>query len=182
MSEFVFALWFFLPAGLANAAPVVLSRLPLLKNWNAKLDFGKSFRGKRIFGNHKTWRGLIGGTIVGGLTGWLIFAVNPSSVNRIDLFPVAPVASMFILGAVLGFGALYGDAVESFFKRQMNISEGKSWFPFDQLDYIIGGLLASLPIVVLKWYEYVLVVVVWFLMHLLVSFIGYLLGLKKDPI
>lgn len=182
MSEVLFSFWFFLPAGLANVSPILLSRIPLLKNWDAPLDFGKSFRGKRITGNHKTWRGLVLGTLIGGLTGLLVYAIHPSSINRLELFPLSPQLSFFTLGLILGFGALYGDAVESFFKRQLGIAEGKSWFPFDQIDYIIGGIVASLPVVLLRWYEYVLIVVLWFLTHIVFSYIGYVLKLKKEPI
>lgn len=183
MSDIWLALWFFVPAGLANIAPVFLSRTPGLRNWNTPLDFGKSYNGKRIFGEHKTWRGLIGGVVIGAATGGsLVYQLYPESAERVDIFPGSPLASMVFLGAILGFGALYGDAVESFFKRQINIAEGNSWFPFDQLDYIIGGLLASLPLVVLQWNEYFVIVVIWFLMHLTVSYIGYLLHFKKTPL
>ena len=65
MSNFWFALWFFLPAGLANGAPVIANKVPLINKWITPLDFGKTWGGKRIFGSNKTWRGLV----VGGLTG-----------------------------------------------------------------------------------------------------------------
>ena len=59
--DILFALWFFLPAGLANAAPVFASRIPKSEKLALPLDFGKSFRGKRIFGENKTFRGLLAG-------------------------------------------------------------------------------------------------------------------------
>jgi CDP-diglyceride synthetase len=34
-----------------------------------------------------------------------------------------------------------GDAVKSFFKRRLGITPGKSWFPFDQLDFVLGAIL-----------------------------------------
>jgi hypothetical protein len=54
--------------------------------------------------------------------------------------------------------------------------------PFDQLDYIIGSVAVSLPFVILSPVQYLWIFLVWFLAHLLASFVGYKLGLKKDPI
>jgi CDP-2,3-bis-(O-geranylgeranyl)-sn-glycerol synthase len=83
---------------------------------------------------------------------------------------------------LLSFGALFGDMVKSFFKRQLGVASGKSWFPFDQIDYIVGGLAFSAIVVRLEATQYISVLVVWFALHLISSYIGYLLKLKKDPI
>lgn len=182
MSDLLFALWFFLPAGLANAAPVLACRIPGIKRWTTPLDFGKSYKGKRIFGDHKTWLGLISGIVTGAITGGLIYGFYPDSVNYLSIVPFFPILGMVLFGILLGFGALAGDAAESFFKRQIGVNEGKSWFPYDQLDYIAGGLLVSLLVTLLSAGQYILIIIVWFVMHLLVSYVGYLLGLKKDPL
>jgi hypothetical protein len=87
-----------------------------------------------------------------------------------------------LLGTALGFGALLGDALESMAKRQRGIRSGKSWLFFDQLDYIIGAILLSLPFVVVSLIDYVLMLVLWFGMHLLFSVIGWKLRLKDAPI
>jgi CDP-2,3-bis-(O-geranylgeranyl)-sn-glycerol synthase len=39
---------------------------------------------------------------------------------------------------------MLGDIVESFFKRRIGLSRGEKWLGFDQIDFIIGGLLLSL--------------------------------------
>ena len=61
--EFLFAIWFFLPAGAANTFPVLTANVPGLRNLNAPMDFGYSFRGQRVFGAHKTWRGFLTGVL-----------------------------------------------------------------------------------------------------------------------
>ena len=53
MKDILFALWFFLPAGLANAAPVFANKIPGSEWLAVPIDGGKHFRGKRITGNHK---------------------------------------------------------------------------------------------------------------------------------
>ena len=64
-------LWFFLPAGLGNLAPILATKIPALKKYTYPLDFGRKFRKKRIFGDHKTIRGLVAGVIVGIATVYL---------------------------------------------------------------------------------------------------------------
>jgi CDP-2,3-bis-(O-geranylgeranyl)-sn-glycerol synthase len=165
------ALIFFLPAGISNMVPVFASKLPGLRNWNTPLDFGRTYKGKRIFGKNKTWRGLLCGTIAGTLVAMMVYG----TFWNIDLLAIS-------LGAAMSAGALVGDAVESFFKRQRGIESGKAWFPFDQTDYIIGGLLFTLPFGILPLWLVIWVFIMYFGLHLLSSYIGYLLGLKNDPI
>src|ERR1700739_3392699 len=68
LKDLFFTLWFFLPAGAANVTPIFMAQVRQLKQFDAPMDLGKTFRGKRIFGSHKTWRGLIAGIIFGTLT------------------------------------------------------------------------------------------------------------------
>lgn len=177
------ALWFFLPAGVANAMPVFAANLPLLKKFNQPLDFGKTYKGKRLFGANKTWRGLIAGiigaTIVIGIQKYL-FTRN-LFILELAWFDYRP-ASIWLLGPLFGAGALLADAFESFFKRQAGVPPGESWFPFDQIDYIIGGILLSLLIVQIDFGYYLAVFATWFFMHLIASYIAYRLGLKSRPI
>jgi CDP-2,3-bis-(O-geranylgeranyl)-sn-glycerol synthase len=165
------ALIFFLPAGISNMVPVFASKLPVLRNWNTPLDFGKTYKGKRIFGKNKTWRGLLFGIVSGTLVAMLVY----STYWHVDLLAV-------LIGSSMSAGALIGDAVESFFKRQRGIPSGKAWFPFDQTDYVIGGLLFTLPFGILPLWLVVWVFIVYFSLHLISSYIGYLLGLKDAPI
>ena len=52
--------WVYVPALLPNTfAPFVGGGTPV--------DFGKSWKGKRLLGDGKTWRGFIGGALIGGL-------------------------------------------------------------------------------------------------------------------
>ena len=183
MSDILFALWFFLPAGLANATPIFTAKIPLLSRFNQPVDFGREYKGQKIFGPHKTIRGFISGIAVGSL----IFALQVYLYNNYDWavqlsdgldYSKLPLISGFLLG----FGALFGDLIKSFFKRQLKIASGEAWAPFDQLDYIIGGLYFSLFVVWLEPFDYLIIAAVWFLLHLFSSYIGYLLKLKKDPI
>lgn len=182
MNHVYSALWFFLPAGIANATPVFAAFMPGLRYWNTPLDLDKSWRGKRILGKHKTLRGLVSGVVMATIVFWLQrYGYEHSywlrTISYIDYGNVT-----LWLGFLLGFGALIGDVVKSFYKRLGRIAEGTSWFPFDQIDYILGGIGASLLVVRLAFNQYLLIGIVWLSLHLLASYIGYLLGLKKQPI
>jgi CDP-2,3-bis-(O-geranylgeranyl)-sn-glycerol synthase len=181
LHDILFALWFMLPVAGANVTPIFSAATPGLRHLNAPIDNGRTFRGKRIFGSHKTWRGLVTGIIAATLTLWLQQeAVSHYHWARelaggVDYSAL----STLILGPLFGIGALGGDAAKSFFKRQRGIEPGRSWLPFDQLDYIIGGVLVSLPFVTVSAPRYAWIAVIWFLMHLLASFIGGSVGLKE---
>lgn len=173
MNSWLAAFLFFLPAAIANATPVIANKVPLLKNWKTPLDLHKTWRGQRLLGTNKSWRGLVTGTLFGGLTALLVGALTSVS---------DPSLSTFLLGSVIGFGALVGDAVESFFKRQRGIGAGRSWFPFDQIDYIIGGLVFVYPITRLPLGTIAMIFITFFGLHLLGAYVGYLTGLKDKPI
>ena len=56
MNSSLATLLFFLPAGIANAAPVFANKIPIVKNWQAPLDMGITWRGQPLLGKNKTWR------------------------------------------------------------------------------------------------------------------------------
>lgn len=173
MNDYFAAIMFFLPAGIANMSPVLANQLPLIKNWETPIDFGLKWRGRVTLGPNKRWRGLIFGTLVGGLTALVVARFVPNAVVS---------NNSFLIGCILGFGALFGDAIESFFKRQLAIKAGDSWFPYDQVDYIIGGLLFILPIVAIPMWAILTIIVTYFGLHLLFAYLGYKVGLKPKPI
>lgn len=176
MKELLAAFLFFLPAGIANMSPVFANKIPILNQWKTPIDFGKSWRGKRLLGNNKTWRGLVFGTAMAALTALLIgLFTNPTA--RLDIH-----ATFVFAGALMGMGALLGDAVESFFKRRRGMGPGNSWFPFDQIDYIIGGLVVIYPIYTPTVALMLTILLLFFGLHLVSSYVGFLLKLKDQPI
>ncbi len=184
MHDFAFGLWFFMPAGMANVAPILVAKAPGLKHWQTPVDFGVSWRGIRLFGDHKTWRGIVTGSIVAILVMWLqVTLFHHSAWIRSISQPVDyNHVSIIGLGFLLGFGALAGDLVKSFVKRRFGVRSGHSWFPFDQLDYIVGGVLLSAIYMRLPAILYIWIVITYFGLHLFFSYVGYLLKLKDRPI
>lgn len=176
-------IWVFTPAGIANMAPVISNNIPVLRRFTQPLDGGKNFRGKRLLGKNKTVRGLFAGIIGGLLTSclqvivyWLTSWPSPN-VSPVDYGSV----SSLLFGAFLGLGAIGGDAIESFFKRQFNKKPGDNWFPFDQIDFIIGAMLISTIFFRLTLTEYLAVLIVAIILHPTVNFISWLLKFQDKP-
>jgi CDP-2,3-bis-(O-geranylgeranyl)-sn-glycerol synthase len=173
-----------LPAAAANAAPIISARLPLLERWNTRMDFGKKYHGAPVLGSHKTWRGLVSGMVIATLVLW----VQQVLAGNFDAFWIFtggvdyPALPTLLLGPLFGLGALGGDAIESFFKRRHGTPSGESWLPFDQLDYIIGAVVVSLPFFILTWRQYLLIFVIWFFVHLASTYAGWKVGLKAKPV
>jgi len=169
-------LYFFLPAYLANMAPVLVGkRLAALA---VPLDFGASLGGKRIFGDHKTWRGLIVGVAAGTVTFLAQRALYDAEVAR----PLAMLdygALPAFLGSWLGLGALLGDAVKSFFKRRVGISPGSPWIGPDEIDFYLGAAAIAACVVSLPLVPFLLSIPVVAAGHLLSNVIAWALGLKS---
>ncbi len=184
LNDIALALWFFAPAGFANVAPVLAASVPGLKDWNAPIDGGRQFRGRPLLGPHKTWRGFAAGLFLATIVFWiqqqLVAHYDWAAWTAGDV-PYSEL-SVLLMGILFALGALGGDAVESFFKRQRGLKSGASWLGFDQLDYVIGAIFLTLPVVQLSLVQYIWVIVMWFAIHLISSYVGWLMGLKKQPV
>ncbi|MFA5895060.1 MAG: CDP-archaeol synthase [Candidatus Shapirobacteria bacterium] len=163
--------WVMLPAGIANMIPPMAVKL--WPKWNTPIDMGKSWNGKRIFGDHKTVRGFVTGILAAEIVFLLLKNITIREVNH-------PLPWFF--GAIMGIGALSGDAIKSFFKRRLNIPSGVSWFPWDQTDWFFGIVVVSLPWVIFNWIEVLVMLTVGLFLHLLFKVLGYLLKLNKTLI
>ena len=164
--------------------PILVAPLPYLRDLDAPIDGGLTYRGKRLLGTHKTWRGLIAGVLCSTFVLWLQqLGVDHSALLR-HLTEQVDYAHLptLVLGPLFGLGALGGDAIESFFKRQRGVAPGHGWFPFDQTDYIIGGALITMPFVQLTILQYLLLICIWLVIHVISTYVGFVLGLKERPI
>ena len=183
LHDLILVFWFFWPGGLANLAAFYSGKLPYLKELSHPIDFNKKFRGKRIFGAHKTIRGFLVGILVATVTVSLeVYFYEHFSLVRdwisLDYSKLNPL----LLGFLLGFGALAGDAIKSFFKRQMDIPPGKSWFPFDQIDYIAGVIVFTAFYIQLTMMQYILLCVMWFAIHPFSTVMGYFFKQRDEPL
>jgi CDP-2,3-bis-(O-geranylgeranyl)-sn-glycerol synthase len=169
-------LWFFLPAYVANMSPVLVHGH--FEALAVPIDGGRSFRGKRIFGDHKTWRGLVAGVLAGVLVFELQrFLYLRGIAASLALFDYG--AHPLLPGLLMGLGAGVGDAVKSFFKRRVGIAPGASWPVFDQIDFLIGAYLFATPIYAAPLDVFLVCLPLVALGALVVTIVGYELGLKE---
>ena len=172
--------WFSLPAYIANMAPVLSKRVPFL---NIPIDLGKTYRGKPLFGSHKTYRGFFFGIISAMIVCYIQTILYEKNAIFQDISLLNYSSTCFILlGFLFGFGALAGDTIKSFFKRRINIMSGKSWFPFDQIDYMIGMLLFVSFVYIPPVTYIVAILILGAATSLVASYIGYFLGMKETKI
>lgn len=158
----IYPIIFILPAYVANGAPVLFGG-------GAPLDFKKKFRGRRIFGDHKTIRGLVSGILSGMLVGFVI-----------SLF--SGFAFMFYIGIVQSLGTHVGDLTGSFIKRQRGFKEGQRSLLMDQYLFLIVALLFSVPLGNLPGlYGIIFLFVLTGIMHPLTNAIAHVMRLKEVP-
>lgn len=177
------SLYFMLPAYLANMSAEIFSRIisPKVRILARPIDDNRKWRGQPLFGSHKTW----GGLLYASMAGVIIFFIQQkvfvySSIKQISLIDYS--STSLLLGFLFGFGAIIGDLIKSFFKRRTNIPPGKPWIPFDQLDFLAGAVIFSLPIVILPWQNYLTIFLVTPFLHILINRIGHYLRIRKDQI
>jgi CDP-2,3-bis-(O-geranylgeranyl)-sn-glycerol synthase len=172
------AIWFFLPIGLANMMPVIFKRW--FKFLAVPVDFNKKIKGEYIFGPHKTYRGLI----IASITGGLIFIIQKHAFAYSDFFHNISLINYgqetVWLGVLFGFGASLGDLIKSFFKRRLRVVPGRTWFPFDQIDYTLGGLVFGSIFFVPPIGIIIGVIFLGACFHILTNQIGFYLGLKES--
>ena len=175
--------WVFVPALLPNSAAVVFGG-------GTPVDFGRSWRGKRILGDGKTWRGFFGGAFSGIVLGFIMIGTAWLAGSP-DLWGYGTVADGIGIVACLAVGSLLGDMLGSFLKRRLGIERGMKAPILDQYDFVIGAfLVVTVFYPQWVWSTYVegwhiaalvlLLALVWFL-HRGVNIIGYRLGLKNEP-
>lgn len=130
-----------IPAMMANMTPVVLARLKVFETVAKPVDGRLLIHGQPLFGAHKTWRGLVGGVIVGLFTAFVLLMLhNTMRLSSLGLFSEDEYVYRSFLMSV---GAMVGDLMESFAKRRLSIDPGNVWFPYDFVDYPLGAILFS---------------------------------------
>lgn len=149
-------IYMYLPAYLANAAPV-------LAGGGKPLDEGRTWRdGKPILGGHKTVKGTVTGIAVGSLVG---------------LIQMQP-----LRGILLAVGAIGGDLTIAFLKRRLGLKPG---FPLpiaDQLGFIVFAIaLSSFLPPPPSWERTVAIIVATIPIHFITNFFAWLLKLKAHP-
>jgi CDP-2,3-bis-(O-geranylgeranyl)-sn-glycerol synthase len=133
------------------------------QRWDQPIDGGRLFSdGRPILGRHKTWRGLIGGTLASGLfSAWAGFG--------------------FLFGCLFGLLALVGDAASSFVKRRMGLQDSARALGLDQIPEALLPMLLAAAWLSLGWLQVLLVTGLFVVANVLLSPMLYQLGIRRRP-
>jgi CDP-2,3-bis-(O-geranylgeranyl)-sn-glycerol synthase len=175
------ALWYFLPALLANVAPVIATAYNWLPSLNIPLDQGIIWKTKPLLGPNKTVRGIVVAVIFGSITGLLQhLAARQGWIPEQIFIDYNSAGSALLWGALLGCGAMVGDALKSFFKRRVSIPSGEQWIPWDQIDVVIGVLLITQWFAPLPLLHSIVALIIISCAMMGTSALGVKLGIKKS--
>src|SRR3989344_4832589 len=146
------AIYYYLPAYFANGMPIAFGG-------GFPLDFGKNWKdGKRIFGDGKTFSGLIFGIGVGTLA-------------------IGTIQGKLELAFFISVGAIFGDLIKSFVKSRLRYNAGEKFFPWDQIDFLIGAIILASIIEAQRIDFVITILVITPLIHLATNYGAYLFGL-----
>jgi len=168
VATLIFSLLLIVPAYISNAGMVLVGGGKPIDNRKMFMD------GRRLFGDHKTWKGLILGPLFIGipisLGIFILFIIlwpfitpiveAAASIGQYQLYSEVSYYQYYFTGGslpigvlvliirivMISFGASFGDLIGSFLKRRFNIESGRPFWIVDQLDFaVFSFIFASIP-------------------------------------
>ena len=176
-------LYLFAPLLVASLVSAVVLRFDLLQWAKRPIDGGRTFRGHRLFGDSKTWRGVLVAVVGAGIAAALQARFSIEALAVVDYQAMSPLA----FGAAMGLGAMLGELPNSFTKRQLGIAPGKTtkgpraalFYVWDQVDLLTGAwplmLCFMRPSATVLAASFAVALVA----HPTVSLIGWVIGARK---
>jgi CDP-archaeol synthase len=180
------ALWIFLPvlgAPLLHAPVLRWDLLPALKR---PLDGGRTWRGRRILGDNKTWRGALfmtAGVVLATVALWQWGWWRDQLPDEIDA------SSPVLVGLLIGLGTVGGELPNSFLKRRLDIAPGArrrspggvALALLDQGDLVLGIWVCLAPVWVPVWLAAVAFVAIA-VVHAELNVVGYAIAARAAPV
>ncbi len=177
ISFFARCAWYLVPMGAANLAPFLVRRVfPRLA-----VPIDVLVKRPGLFGPHKTLRGIL----IAPIAGTAVFALQKflsvgDTIAGLGFFSYSDMTLWF--GFVAGCGAIMGDVFRAAVKRRLGIRPGGRFFPFDQMDYVLGGMFLTLGFYQPTWQIVLGTLMVGILVHSAINLAGYALGMKEDSL
>ena len=164
-----------LPAYFANMAPVIVKKINFLKY---PVDFGKKLNNKPIFGKNKTFRGFFFGILFSIVISYLQhIGYSKEFFKTLSFFDYS---GWLLFGFLMGFGALSGDLMKSFFKRRFGILPGKKFIPFDQTDFVIGAMIFIIPVFGFDWKIFLVSLFLSLILHIITNHLAFCLKIRSE--
>lgn len=162
----------FLIAILAYLLPLYAANsCALLFGGGVPLDFNKKIGGKPVFGAGKTIKGTIAGLICGLIAALILsFFITEAFTENYLLF-----------SSILVTGGVFGDIIASFFKRRLGFEKGQAMPLIDQLDFVIGGIILTLPIRIPSVEEIAVIFIATIIIHRASNYLAFKIKMKEVP-
>ncbi len=177
-------------AGIINS---IFCKSNLLLKLKAPIDLNKNFVDKkRIFGDNKTWKGLIGyiffNIVCSIIFGWIWKIAKIEHLNFFYINHENTIVFNILIGFLLGLFYAIFELPNSFLKRRLDISPGKTSKGFKKVFFIIldqADSIFGIALVVWMFYPlgigiYLLYILVGTITHLLINMLLYFLHLRKN--
>jgi len=74
-----------------------------------------------------------------------------------------------------------GDLTGAFIKRRIGIKPGGLLPIVDQIDFVVGAVVFSIPLALISWEVAAIVLLITPPIHLFTNFLAYKIKLKKNP-
>lgn len=180
LSFVIACFYFYLPAALANSGATIGKFVPFFKDIKFPIDFGLSFRGKRLIGDHKVFGSFLFGIIFGSLIGLIKYLLLDKYMKPYLLLDLSLGENM-ALYILMSTSALLGDTLKSVLKRLFGIAPHKAWVPFDEIDHSSVSLLVASIFYPISLKIILLTVTIYFFLHILSNLVAFGLKIKKVP-
>ena len=166
-------------------APVL--RWDLLPALKRPLDGGWMWRGRRLLGDNKTWRGALcmtAGVVVATVLLW------QWNWWRDQLPDSVRASSPVLVGLLVGLGTVAGELPNSFLKRRLDIAPGArrrspggvALAVLDQGDLVLGIWVLLAPVWVMPVWLGAVAFAAIAAIHAVVNVIGYAIGARAAPV
>ena len=171
---------------------LVLHGLCIKHGWLSALarpvDAGLTFRGRRLLGDNKTYRGLLAvaaGTAIGFL---LRAALGGASIHEADApWLDQPGLRTAFFGFLVGAAAMLSEFPNSFVKRQLGIRPGEQgrriagliFYVLDQVDLLLGVCLVLSTVLTLSVGFVLWSAALLFVAHQCLTVAGFALGMRS---
>ncbi len=188
-------LWLALPVVLAGIAHMAIVAADLLPSLKVPLDGGRTIRGRRVFGDNKTLRGLLAMPALTALffAGQSVLSARFGWARELAPFDYGfPDSAWHPLsaGAVYGLGYVVAELPNSFAKRRLDIAPGqestgwtrRAFVLLDQVDSVAGCLVALVAFWTPPPSIAIGLLVVGTGLHLALNALLWAVGLRKRPI
>jgi CDP-2,3-bis-(O-geranylgeranyl)-sn-glycerol synthase len=86
-----------------------------------------------------------------------------------------------LFALLIPLGALLGDLTGAFIKRRLSIAPGGLLPVVDQIDFVVGAVVFSLPLALIGWEVAITVLLITPPIHLFTNFLAYKMKLKRHP-